>query len=129
MSRGGKGNYPVNDFPLGGWIGVDLDGTLASDASDDNMAIGEPVPEMAARVRRWHQAGVKVKIFTARASNPVEIPKIKAWLLANKLPDFEITNIKDYQMVELWDDRAVEVIKNTGRPANMVRRLTSVTGS
>lgn len=121
------GNYPVNNFPSGGWIGVDLDGTLAIQTTD--MSIGAPIPEMAARVKRWHAAGLKIKIFTARASNPTEVPKVKEWLLVNKLPDLEITNIKDYQMVELWDDRAVEVIQNTGRPANMVRRLTSPTGS
>jgi hypothetical protein len=27
-----------------------------------------------------------------------------------------ITNVKDYGMVELWDDRAVQVEMNTGRP-------------
>jgi len=108
------------------WIGVDLDGTLATTTED--MGIGEPVPEMVARVRRWLAEGWKVKIFTARASNPAEMPKVRAWLLANKLPDLEITNVKDYAMVELWDDRAVEVIRNTGRPANLVRRLVSPTG-
>lgn len=120
-------NYPVNDIPFDGWIGVDLDGTLAVQ-TDNDMSIGEPVPEMAQRVRRWHAAKMKVKIFTARATNPAEIPKIKAWLLANKLPDLEITCTKDYAMIELWDDRAVEVIKNTGRPANLVRRMASPTG-
>jgi hypothetical protein len=108
------------------WIGVDLDGTLATTTED--MSVGQPVPEMLSRVRRWHAEGRKVKIFTARASNPAEVPKVKEWLRANRLPDFEITNVKDYAMVELWDDRAVEVIRNTGRPACLARRLTSPTG-
>ncbi len=108
------------------WIGVDLDGTLATTTED--MGIGEPVPEMMSRVRRWLAEGRKLKIFTARASNPAEVPKVREWLLANKLPDLEVTNVKDYAMEELWDDRAVEVIRNTGRPACLARRLTSPTG-
>lgn len=119
-------NYPMNDFPFDGWVGVDLDGTLA--ATTEDMTIGEPIPEMVQRIKRWHAQGIKVKVFTARASSPTEAPKIRAWLLANKLPDLEITNTKDYQMVELWDDKAVEVIKNTGRPANLARRIASATG-
>jgi hypothetical protein len=32
------------------------------------------------------------------------------------LPDLEVTNAKDMDMIELWDDRAVQVIPNTGNP-------------
>jgi hypothetical protein len=30
------------------------------------------------------------------------------------LPELEITNRKDHQMLALWDDRAVGVVKNIG---------------
>ena len=32
------------------------------------------------------------------------------------LPSLEITNAKDMDMIELWDDRCVQVIPNTGKP-------------
>ena len=116
----------MNKSPFDGWVGVDLDGTLAI-ASEDLNEIGEPIPEMAERVMRWHRSGVKVKIFTARASTPKMVPLIKWWLLKNQLPDLEITNVKDPGCFEIWDDKAVEVFKNTGRPVNMARRISSDT--
>lgn len=36
-----------------GWIGVDLDGTLALYKGWSGGTIGEPVPLMAARVKDW----------------------------------------------------------------------------
>ena len=33
----------------------------------------------------------------------------------NGLPDLEITNVKDYYMERLYDDRAIRVQRNTGR--------------
>jgi len=98
------------------WIGVDLDGTLANHTSwkGDNH-VGEPIPEMMKRVKQWIKQGKIVKIFTARAHDPKKIPPIKKWLKANGLPDLEVTNIKDPGMIQLWDDRAVRVEKNTGK--------------
>lgn len=107
-----------------GWIGVDLDGTLAHDAGFSGPdQIGPPIPEMLERVKRWLLEGREVRIFTARATIPQQIPPIREWLRAHGLPELEITNVKDFKLVELWDDRAVEVITNTGRPANPLRRL------
>ena len=104
------------------WIGCDLDGTLAvCDGFQGHEAIGAPVPEMVDRVMRWHEAGIKVKIMTARVSgaDTAEIAQakfyIKKWLEDNGLPPFEITCIKDCYMTELYDDRAVQVEFNTGR--------------
>lgn len=102
---------------MSGWIGVDLDGTLAVYTGwrgPDH--IGDPVPDMLARVKGWLQRGVEVRIFTARASVPEQVPPIKAWLLKHGIGDLEITNVKDFGMVELWDDRCVRVMPNTGRP-------------
>jgi len=99
------------------WIGVDLDGTLATWHGWKDGAIGEPVPAMMERMYKWlHTPGVTVKIFTARVAMnaELEIPRIQAWLAKHGLPELEITNVKDMFMVEMWDDRAIQVISNTG---------------
>lgn len=101
----------------GGWIGVDLDGTLAHYTGWKGPdSIGEPIPLMVARVKQWLGMGTTVKIFTARACVPEQIPPIQAWLKRHGLPDLEITNVKDFGMIELWDDRCVQVRTNTGEP-------------
>ena len=99
-----------------GWIGVDLDATLAEYNGWKGIAhIGEPVPQMLERVKAWLSQGAEVKIFTARAATPEAIPHIAAWLEKQGIGGLAITNIKDMKMVELWDDRAVTVEPNTGR--------------
>ncbi len=102
---------------VSGWIGVDLDGTLAHYTGWRGMEyIGEPIPAMLDRVKDWIKQGVSVKIFTARASVPEQIPFIENWLQKHGIGGLEITNVKDFAMVELWDDRAVRVMPNTGHP-------------
>jgi hypothetical protein len=32
------------------------------------------------------------------------------------LPELEVTNVKDHRMIELWDDRCVQVTTNLGEP-------------
>jgi hypothetical protein len=100
------------------WIGVDLDGTLAEAEPWKGFEhIGKPVPMMMKRLKIWLELGYKVKIVTARAQNPeLAIPPIREWLKKHDLPELEITNAKDMDMIELWDDRCVQVIPNTGRP-------------
>lgn len=98
------------------WYGVDLDGTLAKDV-DGPFApdkIGPPVKKMLTRVKRWIADGKTVKIFTARAAEKKNIAPIKAWLKEIGLGDLEITNVKDPGMIRMYDDRAVEVEKDTG---------------
>ncbi len=101
------------------WIGVDFDGTLAY--YDPNSytpgVVGEPVPAMLERVRSWLREGKTVKIFTARATNAVDVKAIKAWLQKQQLPDLEVTDRKDHNMEVCYDDKAVQVILNTGRLA------------
>lgn len=100
-----------------GWVGVDLDGTLAHyDGWKGPDHIGAPVPAMLDRVRGWLANGQEVRVFTARASDPAQVPHVRAWLDALGLPEVAVTNVKDFRMVELWDDRAVQVEPNTGRP-------------
>lgn len=121
-----------------GWIGVDLDGTLAHYDGWKGIAhIGEPVPAMVERVKRWRKEGRAVKIFTARvdggevaiAANGVahqEVPLVRKyieeWCLQHLGEVLPVTNVKDYGMIELWDDRAVQVIPNTGEPVGQSTR-------
>jgi hypothetical protein len=111
----------------GGWIGVDLDGTLAHyDTWVGPEHIGAPVPAMVERVKRWLSEGRDVRIFTARVSHD-GTPKrqeearkayfaIATWCGEHLNAVIPITNVKDYAMIELWDDRAVQVRPNTGEP-------------
>lgn len=103
----------------GGTIAVDLDGTLAKyDYWRGAGHIGEPIPEMANRVKDWLNKGVKVVIFTARASTPEAIPFINEWTKKHFGVVIPVTNQKTFDIVEMWDDRAVQVIPNTGRRAD-----------
>ena len=111
-----KTNAPSDKRSPTSWYGVDLDGTLA--VWNDNSTldrIGAPVHVMVDMVRSMVDNGIRVKIFTARACDPAQIPKIRAWMSRHGLPDLEITNVKDYYMERLYDDRAIRVERNTGR--------------
>lgn len=122
---------------MGAWTGVDLDGTLAVYKGWKGPThIGEPIPKMVDRVVQWISEGKLVKIMTARVcpdgrGNPYEVQQcekaIQAWCqkhIIPKLPlhlrepwpiEIPVTYKKDFEMVELWDDRAVQVEMNTGR--------------
>jgi len=98
------------------WIGVDLDGTLAKGTKDfDPDKVGEPVEAMVDRVKKWLDQGKTVKIFTARAgAEDFDPAPVKEWCKKHLGQELEITNEKDPGMEELWDDRVVQVVKNTG---------------
>ncbi|TDW20420.1 hypothetical protein EV128_12550 [Rhizobium azibense] len=100
-----------------GWIGVDLDGTLAHyDKWRGIDHIGAPIPMMVARVKVWLDDGIEVRIMTARvAGGPEAVPPIEAWCEEHIGQRLAVTNVKDFGMVELWDDRAIRVEANTGR--------------
>ena len=116
----GRGRKATTSGP---WIGVDLDGTLAVwDARSTIARIGRPVPRMLELVKQMVGDGMRVKIFTARAEEPEQIPLIQKWLRRNGLPELEITNVKDYEMQRLYDDRAVQVEQNTGRIIGSLHR-------
>lgn len=109
-----------------GWIGVDLDGTLAHyDKWVSPAHIGEPIPKMLNRVFDWNAAGIEVRIFTARVSEDADpetrqlaLDAINDWCLRHFGRVFPVTYKKDFSMLELWDDRAVQVNKNTGERAD-----------
>lgn len=110
---------------MSGWIGVDLDGTLARyDGWQGIEHVGEPIQLMLDRVKDWVATDIEVRIFTARVSvgpgdrsamgreGVTEV--IQDWCEKHGLPRLAVTNIKDFGMVELWDDRAIQVKPNTG---------------
>lgn len=124
---------------MNGWIGVDLDGTLAEYHGWKGPGhIGAPIPVMVERVKKWIEEGKEVRIFTARAwpirtldnfvGTDAEIERaaaglfaikaIEAWCIEHIGQKLPVTCIKDYGMVELWDDRAVQVAANTGERAD-----------
>ncbi len=99
---------------MNGWIGVDLDGTLAF-WEKNGKGIGEPVPLMLERVKKWLINGWDVRIFTARAAmDPKQIPEIEKWCEIHLGCCLPVTCQKDGAMIELWDDRAVQIERNTG---------------
>lgn len=94
-----------------GWIGVDLDGTLAQYNAGQGAAIGKPLTPMVKRVKAWCKAQKEVRIFTARAETLKGKRAVENWLKENGLPALAVTNIKDSKMMELWDDKAIRVNK------------------
>lgn len=100
-----------------GWIGVDLDGTLAYyDGWKGHEHIGDPIPEMVNKVKEKLAHGKDIRIFTARAERKLAFLYINKWLREKAgLPELPVTCVKDMECEEIWDDRAKQVIKNTGK--------------
>ena len=106
-----------------GWIGVDLDGTLAEyNGWKGTGHIGDPIPAMLERVKTWLTEGKEVKIFTARVCPQqsqddidTSLRAITHWCFTHIGRQLPITCVKDWNMIELWDDRCVQVEHNTGR--------------
>jgi hypothetical protein len=106
---------------------------------------GKPIPAMIERVRAWIAYGVGVRIVTARVGLPiinrfnpnyVEVnsfmgntcritgAKFSDWHMISAMNNWNEQHVgvrlpvqcyKDINMIELWDDRAVQVVANTGR--------------
>lgn len=108
------------------WIGVDLDETLAlyTGGAGGLTVIGDPIPKMVERVKKWIDEGNEVKIMTARVSqytcdvageNRMDvINAIRRWTKKYIGKELDVTSEKDHGMIELWDDRCVQVIPNKG---------------
>jgi hypothetical protein len=105
---------------------------------------GEPIEPMVERVKRWLAEGREVRIFTARVfpllfvapgappatwqlpdsgyaasaarmyEAGIAAQAIQRWCRQHLGQELIITCVKDYSMIELWDDRAVQVHPNTG---------------
>lgn len=103
-----------------GWIGVDLDGTLAVfDYWRGPSHIGEPILPMVKLVKALLRDGQEVRIFTARVSFADQREAcrmaIDEWCLKVFGQTLPVTHEKDFQMLALYDDRCIQVETNTGR--------------
>jgi hypothetical protein len=108
-----------------GWIGCDLDGTFAHYEPGDIQKYGEtyigpPIPKMLERIKRHLARGDEVKIVTARvADGSLHVIKaIQAYTELHLGRKLEVTATKDYNMIALYDDRAIQIITNTGERAD-----------
>jgi hypothetical protein len=127
-----------------GWIGIDFDGTLAEYFEWEKWdLLGKPIPAMVNRVKDWIAEGHEVRIVTARVGLPwidwkgEAVPRsaaqhtckvsgepwsdlgmiraIQRWCVEHIGCPLKVQNYKDVDMIELWDDRAIQVVANTGR--------------
>lgn len=98
------------------WVGVDLDGTLAEYGEWKGAEyIGQPIHAVVEAVKRLLKDGHTVKIFTARAHlGAPAVNAIHEFLFRNGIPRLIVTATKDFDMLFLIDDRAVQVIPNKG---------------
>lgn len=107
-------------------IAVDLDGTLADDSVISMQdyrpdLIGEPIPMMVNRVKEWLKQGKEVVIFTARVfpgygqtENSLTKHAIRQWCLKHIGRELPVTCQKDPMFCEIYDDKAIRVVKNKG---------------
>ena len=104
-----------------GWVGVDFDGTLSIFAMPFSGLPGQPIAPMVERVKLWLSMGIDVRIVTARMA-PTNAKKhrdqcrayIQQWCKREFGRHLPIVAHKDYNMIELWDDRARRVGENNG---------------
>jgi hypothetical protein len=103
-----------------GWVGFDLDGTLAHyDGWKGIDHVGKPVEGMARRLRELLARGVECRIFTARVGRNFDDREIAAehiqdWTENHFGVRLAVTCEKDFAMIALYDDRAVAVACNLG---------------
>jgi len=117
-----------------GWIGVDLDGTLArvDYGKVYDGSIGEPIQDMVEFVRLLNPRLVDFRVFTARVASPLQRWQgydfpceayairyqrmlIEAWCLEHIGCVLPVTATKDHQCVAIIDDRAISAPHNFER--------------
>ena len=66
-------------------------------------------------IKAYIEADVEVRIFTARATDPVQIPVVQHFCERHIGVVLPVTNVKDFGMKLLYDDRAIQIIPNTAK--------------
>jgi hypothetical protein len=114
------------DKPEERCIAVDFDATLSFyEIFEGSDVLGKPIPEMVKKVKAELAKGTPVVIFTARvnpsAAHPDDcLSATKAYVAIAQWSEkvfgqtLGITHEKSRYFTEMWDDRAKEVIPNTG---------------
>ena len=107
------------------WIGVDLTGVLSLDEGWFGVThIGPPIPAMVARIKKWRDRDIEVRIFTARAAPPFDggytlsqiTETIQDWCEEHVGERLPVTCSKDRYMIKLFDDKVIQIEWNTGKP-------------
>ena len=108
-----------------GWIGFDLDRTLAIYSLEQGALIGEPIKPILQLVKSLIESGEDVRIFTARANIDsyngnaelleYHINAIRIWCKKHIGKELPITCSKDFNTKKIYDDIAVHVVPNTGK--------------
>ena len=103
------------------WYAFDLDKTLAEYPPKNGETIGAPIPNIVRVLKKYIREGKDCRIFTARVGpdkSAFEINQFKydldRWLQKNVGTTLVATCEKDHLVMEIWDDRAKQVVPNTG---------------
>src|ERR1700722_6769530 len=117
---------PVSKSDAKHTVAFDFDGTLAQilpgEFAPDKLGppLQKPFTDDSKRtamdeLRSCIAAGTPVVIFTARATDPANIPYIRDWLIAQGLPGtIPITNEKTPDIGVIYDDRARQINPDNG---------------
>ena len=105
-----------------GYVAFDFDGTLAHhEHGDDPDILGDPILAMVLLAKEEAKHN-EVRIMTARVCSklPVEQIRKQTKLIQDWAQIFlgfrpVVTSEKDYEMIKLYDDRAIQVRTNTGQ--------------
>lgn len=98
------------------WIGVEFDGTLASDTGGkDATRVGRPIGEMVHRVKGWLREGKEVRIVSPRVRKLHGSLMLRVFCWEAFGRDLPITDRIDDEMAELWGSRCITVIPGTGQ--------------
>lgn len=98
------------------WVGVDLDGTLATPLwTPDNPTsdIGDPIPSAIKKVHELVDAGYKIIVHTSRPWTDYQI--IEQWLIHYEIPFKEIQCGKPLYAAYV-DDRAIHADEDSWMP-------------
>jgi phosphoglycolate phosphatase-like HAD superfamily hydrolase len=110
---------------------IDFDNTLHNPhAVMKGYKLGVPYPGAVATMRRWHDEGHKLVIFTVRATSTQSINAVADWLTYFGIPFDDITNTKgNFDMIldntahqyTTWDeaDRYVRIMWPETKPETL----------
>jgi inorganic pyrophosphatase len=120
-----------NDTPF--TIAVDLDGTLAAKEEPfDSKTIGEPRERTIHWVKKFHEAGARIIIFTVRDNNKL----VEDWLKTHEIPyDFvnenpdQPPNSSGKVFADVYfDDRGVDATDPDATGPEVLRRIDAEDG-
>jgi hypothetical protein len=117
------------------WIGVDFDCTLSMYFGYQSIGNGVAITPMIERVKKWISEGKDVRIFTARVAPSNNFSEeelvghykyIENWCKINIGAVLPIVYYKDVFLEEFWDDKAIQLIPNTGIRVDEIPKKTLI---